>query len=285
MSLQFDQHLTNYATVCASLWTPWRATSEIACVNVLLNALRACTNTFLPAINYGNYNNNRLEDYGVTYPHLWRIDINVYHATKLNLPLYQFLEWVTTPFHETRHAEQTYRVIQGVLAGEIEMPGETIHRRTQRALKGKRPGDIVRALESQRPFDVIDADTRKNILKDWLREKKGRTPIPDVVIDHADINRDDFANYCLSGAPSWYDRRGPGAVKSAVIDWMNFTWHPITGEELDRRAQAGLGGFQRMYRTTPEEKDAYGIERVVQGKILALLGKTREANGNDTPPP
>lgn len=277
MSLQFDSIMTQYAKECCTLWGSWRGKSKTDRIHAALTAIRRCT-YFLPAVKYDTYFVGKLGDYGVQYPSEWRIEINRYHAQKADLPLDDFLEWATTPYHESRHAEQTYRIAQGVLAGEIVLPGKTLATKMQAAMKGKSPKEIAKALESGNPFESTDTNTRRRIVQEWL-------DVPMKVVDHADLHRSYFKNYLQSSTPSWLKGRSSDTVKNAVIDWMKASYDHHLGE-LDRKAQNQEAGWDRFYseKGIPEEQDAYGIEGVVQAKILAILGKTREANGNDTAP-
>ncbi len=277
MSLQFDSYITQYAKSAAKLWDDWRTLNYVGRFNTAVKAIKKCTH-FLPPIDYQFYYTQQLGDYGAQYPALWRIDINLYHATHNDLNLKYFLEWVTTPYHESRHAEQTYRIAQGVLAGEITLPGKDLAKKIQAAMKGKSIREITQALNSQNPFEVVDPITRQQIVQKWL-------DVPDVVVRHADVHRSYFKTYLQSNRPSWYDSRTVEPIKNAVIDWMKVSYERHLGE-LDRKAQQFEPGWERFYsrKGIPEEKDAYGIEGVVQKKILDLLGKSLLDDADDTPP-
>ena len=277
MSLQFDSIMTQYAKECCALWNSWRTKSKTDRIQAALTAIRRCT-YFLPAVKYDTYFVGKLGDYGVQYPSLWSIEINRYHAQKTDLRLEDFLEWVTTPYHESRHAEQTYRIAQGVLAGEIVLPGKTLATKMQATMQGKSPREIAKALESGNPFETTDRNTRRRTVQEWL-------DVPMTVVDHADLHRDYFKNFLQSSTPSWFKGRSVDPIKNAVIDWMKASYDHHLGE-LDRKAQNQEQGWDRFYseKGIPEEQDAYGIEGVVQAKILSLLGKSRSANGNDTAP-
>jgi hypothetical protein len=280
MSLQFEASMNTYAQNISGLWATWRGKSTNQLFNEAITAIRSCT-TFLPAIDYRPYTTADWGDYGVQYPSLWRIDINRHHAMFDDIELEDFIEWVITPYHESRHAEQTYRVAQGVLCGEITLPGKDLANRMQAAMVGRSPREIARAFETGRPLEVVDSVTRKRIVQDWL-------DIPMAVIDHADAHRSYFQNFLQSSTPAWLDqRRDP--LKNAVIDWMKASYDHHLGE-LDRKAQnfvgehTETGGYARFYETLPEEKDAYGIEGAVKTKILANIGKSLPADAHDTPP-
>lgn len=274
MSLQFQSCIDAYSRTAAGLWNDWRTKNQMNRLQTALNAIRRAT-PFLPAVQYDSYSTPDWGDYGVHYPGLWRIEINRYHPAHANITLEDFIEWVMTPFHETRHAEQTYRIAQGVLAGELVPPGQNLQRIIQAALAGRPPREVAQALESHNPLEVVSADVRKRIVREWLQ-------VPAVVINHADVHRAYFANFLASNVPSWLAYRRDG-LRSAVIDWMKASYDGYLGE-IDRRAQNQEAGWDRMYMTLPEEKDAYGIEGAVKEKILEFLGKDLDTDANDTPP-
>jgi hypothetical protein len=277
MSLQFDSIMTQYAKESCALWKAWRGKSQVDRVQAALSAIRRCTH-FLPAVKYDTYLVADLGDYGVQYPSLWSIEINRHHAQEADLRLEDFLEWVTTPYHESRHAEQTYRIAQGVLAGDIALPGKSLATKMQSAMQGKSPREIAKAIESRNPFETTDQTTRRRIVQEWL-------DVPMKVIDHADMCRSYFKNFLQASTPPWFKGRSGDTIKNAVIDWMKASYDHHLGE-LDRKAQNQEQGWDRFYskKGIPEEQDAYGIEGVVQGKILSMLGKSRTANAGDTAP-
>ena len=280
MSLQYETNLNRYAKAAASLWTTWRSSTTNHLWHEAVKAIKSCT-TFLPPIDFRPYTKAKLGDFGVQYPLLWQIRVNRYQAMLDGIPLFLFLEWVVTPYHESRHAEQTYRIAQGVLAGEISFPNKDLARQIQAAMIGRSPREIARAYQAGNPFEVVDAPTRRRIIQNWLE-------IPPEVILHADVHRTYFNNFLTSNTPSWLNYRTE-PIKNAVIDWMKASYDHHLGD-LDRRAQnqegskTSTGGYGRMYMTLPEEKDAYGIEEGLKAKILALIGKRMPDDENDTPP-
>ena len=274
MSLQFESVMNHYSTAAAQLWLDWRSLTRHERLDFALRAIKRAT-PFLPGITYGSYWASDWGDYGVHYPGLWSIEINRYHPRHSDIELEDFIEWVLTPFHETRHAEQTYRIAQGVLAGELVPPGKNLHRKFQAVMAGKSPRDIVKALESGNPFAVVDQTVRKRVVQEWL-------DVPMEVINHADSHRSYFKNFLASRTPQWLDYRADG-LKNAVIDWMKSSYDHHLGE-IDRRAQDGDKGWDRFYMTLSEEKDAYGIEGFVSKKILERIGKRLPRDANVTPP-
>ncbi|MDX8340113.1 hypothetical protein SLH46_13020 [Draconibacterium sp. IB214405] len=280
MSLQYESNMTKYANVVSKLWKNWRSSSTNQLVNEALKAVKSCT-TFMPPIDYRAYSKANFGDFGVHYPGLWRIEINRYHAQFDNITLEYFIEWALTPYHESRHAEQTYRIAQGVLSNEIKFPTKDLANKIQLAMKGRSPKEIRQAYETGNPFEVIDSGSRQAIVKSWLN-------IPTKVIVHADTHRSYFKNFISSTPPLWMDKRS-GTLKNAVIDWMKISYDRYLGE-IDRKAQGFVGektktrGFARMYMSLPEEKDAYGIEKQIKLKILNNLGKSFPADENVTPP-
>lgn len=274
MSLQFQSCINAYSKAAADLWTSWRGQDKWGRLDTALTAIKRAT-PFLPAVRYDSYSEPDWGDYGVHYPGLWEIRINRFHAKHDDIPLEDFIEWVMTPFHETRHAEQTYRIAQGVLAGKLIPPGQNLARLLQAAMAGRPAKEVAEALQSKNPFEVASAAVRKKVVKDWL-------DVPDVVINHADAHRAYFENFLAANTPPWLSYRSDG-LKNAVIDWMKSSYDGHLGE-IDRRAQNQEKGWKRMYMTLPEEKDAYGIEGAVKAKILEFLGKDLPANEADTPP-
>jgi hypothetical protein len=276
MSLQFQNSMERYATAAATLWRGWRPKSSPQCMQAVERAIIPLV-SFMPRLSLNWYNTPRIHDFGYHMPGNWSVNLNSYHST-LNLPFGHFIEWVTTPYHECRHAEQTYRIAQGVLAGDMELPGRDMHQQF-RAYQPRGVQQIRQAFETGRPLDM-NSGQRKQVLRGWLG-------IPAEVVDHADSHRSYFSNYLgsTSGHLTWYDHHA-NPVKDAVVDWMKAGYH---GElsTINRRAQAmagKAGGFGRMYMSLAVEKDAYGLEKQLQRLILAKLGKSLPANANETPP-
>ena len=274
MSLQYQSCINSYARAAADIWTGWRGMDRHTRLNRAIMAIKQAT-PFLPAITYESYRVRDWGDYGAQYPGLWKIEINRYHPAHTDITLDDFIEWVITPFHETRHAEQTYRIAQGVLAGSLIPPRQNLARQIQAALAGRPPREVAQALQSGNPFSVVSPEARKRVVQEWLA-------VPAIVISHADAHRSYFDNFLASNTPSWLAYRRDG-LKNAVIDWMKSSYDGYLGE-IDRKAQNQEAGWSRFYMTLPEEKDAYGIEEAVKDKILEHLGKSLPADKADTPP-
>jgi hypothetical protein len=267
MSLQFENTITIYAEQCCTLWRNWRTLNQPARLSTIKQAISRCI-AFLPKLSIKDYNENDLGDFGYHMPSDWSVNLNKHHSYVSNIDFDSFIEWATTPYHESRHAEQTYRIAQGMLCGELDLPGKGRARQTQAMTANRRPREIIRAHNTGKPLDV-DATTRKQTIKNWLG-------IPMSVITHADSHRSYFQTYCKSAVRPWYEKR-KDPVKNAVIDWMKMSYDKEM-RVIDSKAQAKAGkskGFGRMYGSLPEEKDAFGVEGYLQDKVCRKLGMVR----------
>ncbi|MDF1554830.1 MAG: hypothetical protein P1P84_17300 [Deferrisomatales bacterium] len=278
MSLQFDSNITAFAKVAANLWTNWRTLASVARCNALEIAIKARVQ-FMPPITYQQYHSNQLGSFGWTSLNSWTIGYNAYHSQFPNIPLALWMEWVMTLYHESRHAEQIYRVAQGVFSGIITFPTQDLMKTMQAVMAGKGARAIRQAFETKNPFEAVDRTTRREVVRKWCRLDPG-TGVP----EHAEIHRSYFANFLAASPPPWFDKyhRRHDKVKNAVIDWMKSTHDHHLGE-LSREAQRNAGqssGYGRFYENLAEEVDAYGIEGVLKGKILGLIGKTMPAKVN-----
>jgi len=276
MSLQFEPAINQYAQSVIKMWQDWRTLTPQQRVDGLKTAIKSCVQ-FLPSLVIRTYNEADMGSYGYHMPADFSVNLNEHHGQFTNILFDDFIEWATTPYHESRHAEQTYRIAQGVLSGELELPRRGFAQQMQ-TMQGRSPSDIRNALQSGKPME-IDRTLRIRTLRDWLK-------VPMSVITHADTHRSYFDNYCKSdpGRP-WYDKR-VNPIKNAVIDWMK-TSYDTQLSVIDRKAQANAGksrGFGRMYQTLAEEKDAFGLEKYLQGKICKVLQKTRPQDGFHAPP-
>jgi hypothetical protein len=274
MSLQFDQPIIHFGNECCDLWRTWLASTAAQRLEKLKQAIRSCVQ-FLPALTINSYLDANPGDFGFHQPGNWSVNLNSLHSQANYILFDNFIEWATTPYHESRHAEQTFRIAQGVLSGEIELPGKGFSEQMQ-VLAGRSPRDIRQALETHKPLELNRA-TRVQTLQAWLK-------VPMPVVDFADTQRSQFGTYCHSQVPAWYQHRAD-PLKNAVIDWMKMSYDTQM-RVIDRRAQNARSarGFGRMYQTLAEEKDAYGCEGYLQDRICRELHKTRPDDGYHAAP-
>src|SRR5262245_28866965 len=122
MSLQTAPVRNAFVNTCADLWRTWNSgpvlLREHARKQKVRQALTAITGfmpaptlVFLPIKGWGGF---------MWGP--WRLELNLKYVTKHDIKYGKFVEFCTTIYHETRHAEQFYRIAQGLAQGRLTYP-------------------------------------------------------------------------------------------------------------------------------------------------------------------
>ena len=274
MSLQHETTLKMFVSHCGNLWRHWSdgasAQRPNARANYIAVGVRKMSSFMVPVdvkfkavSGWGSFNWTR-----------WRLTLNRKYVFQDDIRYGEFVEFCSTMYHETRHAEQFYRIAQGLATGELEFPDAS--RATVIQRQADSAGGVSariaqfgggRAQDKSKIAGATSALDAKTVSK-WLS-------IPQNVADHAVANRDKFGAFCKSARPDWFQRE---STLKEVEDWMRATYKK-TYAEMDAFAQAVddddeaiRPNVYNMYRSLPEEVDAHGIEDKVQEGIYALVG-------------
>jgi hypothetical protein len=181
------------------------------------------------------------------------------------------LEICCTIYHEIRHAEQIYRIAQGLASGQLRDPDAS----SAKELKLMQ-GENLSVQSRIAMFEAVIAG--QNPLQTNLvasaTEIADRLKIPEHVAKHAISHRDYFTNYLNAPRPRWFKR---GTVLDEINEWMRASYQ---GEykNFDQSVQVKHAGMEAIYRDLPEENDAYGIEDDVREAILQRIGSRAYLN-------
>ncbi len=266
MSLQFDSVLNSFTGKCAGVWRNWRTSSKVQRETTLSTAITQMTAFMVPpTVRFSN-----TSGWGSFSWPSWTLKVNQKYTGQDAIKYKDFVEVCSTIYHETRHAEQFYRIAQGVAAGTLSLPDAS-------------GAQIVQAMGAsatgvQSRIALFEAASKgQNPLQ---QDTKGRVAtiaqslhIPLNVAQHADVRSTYFANYLTSSRPPWFKRP---TILDEVNEWMRATYKK-TYSEMDGWAQ-GSDGPYKIYRDLPEENDAHGIEDKVQATLYTLIGNDTPAN-------
>jgi hypothetical protein len=267
MSLQFNAVREGFISNCATIWRTWLTSSQVQREGQFKSAIVHMT-TFMvpPRVLFAAMNGS----FGSFSWSPWRLKVNNVYLGRNDIRYKDFVEVCSTIYHETRHAEQFYRIAQGVAAGTLKLPDMSGAQAVQAM------GTGASSVKSR--ITAFDAAARGD---DPLQKNPGaaqtviaqRLEIPTGVAHHAYTHRDYFANYLKSSRPAWFKRP---SILDEVNEWMRATYKK-TYAELDGWAQGADGPYQ-IYRDLPEENDAHGIEDQVQAGIYLKIGKDTPQN-------
>ncbi len=265
MSLQFESVMNGFVGDCAALWNGWKTLSPVQREAALARAVTRMTSFMqAPTVTFAN-----VSGWGSFSWSSWTLKIKRSYMAKNDIRYKDFVEVCSTAYHETRHAEQFYRIAQGLCAGALKMPDTS----GAQLVQSMAPSGSVRArvaayqavISGQNPLDG-DAAAKTRVIANFLN-------VPISVVQHADRMRDYFSNYVSATKPAWFKR---ATTLDEVNEWMRATYKK-TYSELDGWAQ-GPDGPYKVYRDLPEENDAHGIEDVLQVRVYMRCGNDTPAN-------
>src|SRR5262245_10884335 len=130
MSLQDTTNggtLQTYSIACRQIWTNWLLTTPQQRLAAFRTAVLNATG-FLPALPLIPANISANGSFSWAD---WRIRVRPNRLNKPGLRLYKFVELCGTFYHEARHAEQFYRIAQGVAAGTLQIPDKSLAQQVQ----------------------------------------------------------------------------------------------------------------------------------------------------------
>jgi hypothetical protein len=268
MSLQFGSVRTQFVTSCARLWQRWNTSPPPR--EIVIGGIVSEITAFMvaPTVLF-----RRRRDWGIFYCPSWRLTLNSQHVGNNNISYRNFLELCATIYHEVRHAEQFYRIAQGLALGRLTYPdvsraeviqatggGNGVRSRIALFGGGRVAGTGTIAAASGLPTPAL--------LTQWLS-------LPAQVTNHAHIHCAYFDNFTASAKPAWFKRE---TILKEVEDWMRATYKK-TYSEMDvfaQRADDAPDALRRnvhlMYRALPEENDAFGVEELIHRELMMRIG-------------
>ena len=227
-TLQSDSVLESFVDDCAAIWRSWlqdglpgsaasrkqrRERRFRATVGRLTTFMVRPSVEFATSGGWGAFNWTR-----------WKLRINQCYTGQDAIRYNDFVELCSTVYHETRHAEQFYRIAQGLAAGNLRLPDARAVEVTQQLPAW---GAIKSCVVTSRT-DAIDDDPRYPTATQRAHLIADRMRIPLAVAQHADRQRDGFARYLESATPVWF-RRLP---LDEVNDWLRATYGQRAGTFL-----------------------------------------------------
>lgn len=232
----------------------------------LKNALRLVT-PFLPQFNFAPVamrwqNRNRVIEWGAFERDTWTMKVNSHFWRQDDWIYGEFLEICSMLYHEARHAEQFFRIAQGVACNQLEFPSQG--NATLQTLAGNAPaaqGQVngVRNLVDR--FQAMARQGQRRFTPGTLGSLLG---IPNNVAQAAINNAGgNFDAYRQLGAPAWFNQRTP---TQEVSRWMLLAY--------------GSRRTTLDYLQDPMEIDAFAIERPVSNMIQAMIGVSGYTHGN-----
>lgn len=271
-SLQFDSVLTSFVDDCAHIWATWlqdglpgsaasrkqrrerRFKTAVGRMTVFM--VRPSVE-FVTSGVWGAFNWTR-----------WRLRINQCYTGQDAIRYKDFVELCSTVYHETRHAEQFYRIAQGLAAGNLRLPdAKAVHVTQQLPARGAIQSCVVTSAT-----DAIDDDPRYLTATQRAHLIADRLRIPLSVAQHADRQRDSFAGYVGAVRPAWFWR----AALDEVSDWLRATYKKRFSES-GTWMQRPHGPY-RVHRDRPEENDARSLEELVQAALYRRIGHDTPRN-------
>ncbi len=184
----------------------------------------------------------------------WTIDINRRYWDNADLTYRQFLEASTTLYHELRHAEQVFRIAQGLACRQLTFPagvGDNLLRHLPRV---QRTNAIVARLTM--------AATRNQPAVITPGLLAGMLNIPLNVANAAVQNAQArFTAYLQLGKPTWFKQL---TVLEEVRQWMDLYFRIV--------------GWEMPYGMRAHEVDAHTIHNHVKRSIQNLTGVISDPN-------
>lgn len=197
----------------------------------------------------------------------WTLSLRRDRTRDSGLSYADFVKYCRTMYHESRHAEQFYRIAQGLAAGTLKYP-DISPQKTVDAITGAGGGggvqskvQLFQAMQSGKSPAV-----NAMVIAKWLS-------IPQDVANSAYGGKGQFTAYLNGGKPAWFRR---GSVQLEVEEWMRATYKG-TLSGLNRWTQSDDGPY-KMYRDQPEEYDAHAIGNRI---VAAIDASTGTASGVD----
>ncbi|MFQ1699256.1 hypothetical protein ACJ5NV_01540 [Loktanella agnita] len=205
----------------------------------------------------------------------WVVKINSYSMN--NTGYGEFIELATTIYHELRHAEQFYRIAQGLSCNQLEFPDLSEDNRLERTFDATQNNNALSAV--QRGQQIFGAAPTPHVLS--AQQIARLMYMPRRIATRATQNAaNDFQNFITAARPGWCRQ---ATILDAVKDWMNFTYKKSNqqpymasnrddnGDDIVRTAGGDTNRYL-IYRSDAMEKDAFGIETFFKPHLETNIG-------------
>jgi hypothetical protein len=287
MSLQYISSRNLFVQSCSEIWSQWNQSPLAArqfqrewdFSSAIRTAARFMEPPDLQFAPLGQQNAR-----GAFSHQLWQLRLEPTSVANHRLPFENFLELCLAIYHETRHAEQFYRIAQGLLLGRLAFPDLSDAKFINSAQSSSSTAAGVQAkvalFGGGRVGETAVAATRiptQEMVADLLQ-------IPLRVAVHANSTRNTFDAFVRSPQPQWFKRSNLDTVE----EWMRHSYKQNL-KKMDAFAQRNrqaeppparnrripwLGrraNVYRMYRSLPAEIDAHQIEDWLAGPIYTRV--------------
>jgi hypothetical protein len=271
MSLQSKMSVDYYSARCTELWKSWLtgatpAARKTAREGKIRSALGPLMGFMVPvAILFEDLD----DSHGAFSWTRWRLYINSDNTKDDDITYEDFIELCSTGYHETRHAEQFYRIAQGLALGKLSFPDKSKAQIIQQQ-QGLGMGTGFKAKVAMfegKGMQQSSRSQRAQQIQEWL-------DIPITVARTAEAAKGGFDGYIGLAKPQWFKRK---TVLLEVEDWMRSTFKKTLGE-MGAWAQSDAGPY-KIYKGLPEEHDAHSIEALVVSGITTRIGHTVQQRG------
>jgi hypothetical protein len=265
MSLQDVASINAFAASAAALWGQWAAPPIPHGQSTRMWRRQQITTMIQTASAFMVAPRVKFEDTGGSNGSFgwteWKLKLRKDRTVGAGLTYPKFVKYCRTMYHETRHAEQFYRIAQGLLLGTLHHPDKTGNEIAQdlRVARGAKGFDnklaMFEKLATNTPIDV-----NARVVQRWLN-------IPMNVATSAYASRAQFTAFINSGRPLWFKR---STVLLEVEEWMRATYSGSLSA-VNSWTQGDEGPYS-MYRNQPEEHDAHGIGNAIVDAIDNATG-------------
>jgi hypothetical protein len=229
--------IQSYANDCRLIYNMWRAWQQPQREQAFkMTHQSLCQRAGIPVPPVTFKNSSNLGSFGWGS---WTIVVGN-KPFKKNLSKEEFIDLCCTVYHETRHSEQFYRVIQGLLLGRFDFP---VKLPAGPGLKTQ-----IGLAMSVKATIVNQADVNKNSYVGFA--KTARLP------------------HCTAGSGPGWDNWDP-----TVSDWLERTYSKSKQKfaEAGQDAAVGTAIDKAWYRGAEDERDAYAIEALVKAALKPRL--------------
>ncbi|TQV71335.1 hypothetical protein FKG94_19670 [Exilibacterium tricleocarpae] len=208
----------------------------------------------------------------------WNCTLNSFYFNNGTLTYGAFLKLFSTIYHEIRHAEQFYRIAQGLAGGRLEFPDQP----ADKTLQAMGRGTVRNAIDN---FDTIARGGQGTLTAGRVANLMN---IPLNIAQAASNNAQaSFDTYTRLARPGWFKRP---SIRQEVEDWLQAQYsttgtaaQPTTAmvqaNARNNNNTARPNNIYAMYASHPMEYDAFSIEDSVKQMIENRVGVTQQQGG------
>ena len=277
-----------YTRLMRDLWVKWDA-PPIPEKNRVLQ-LERIIKTIAPGIPVPAVYTDRLgpATRGTFMHRDWALCLNELFFDEGEYTYRRFLMMATTVYHEVRHAEQFYRCLQALFFGYAQLPD---HHFQLVPLDPETFGQM--SVQQKVDLYQYQLPDRQQTISPGMLANRMQVPI-EIALAAKNSSLRDFQNF-INLSKDWYVR---GQAKNEIQKWVN---HIVTGPIYCARNQTKYSrdevwanssnrpfdedtlahNRQRIYQTSPLEKDTHHIQTNIERPIEGLIGVARTQETRD----